>query len=189
MHDIAFAQMVVIVAIHFTHMHSFLFFESCTCILHVLSFTLFFTHLTMNLDFSCFQSPIEWTRLPWPRLCLASTTHFWKQRLCLPSINFTSLAQHWPPGLHCAILWGSVLLALETVQCSLLVACHCWLKLCITQFQSSAGQDGLCIAQFQNSFSLPTNQTMPWVVLVVSLPTSQWKLCNLHDQSHRYVAS
>ena len=30
---------------------------------------------------------------------------------------------------------------------------------------------------------------MPCTVFAVNLPISRWKLCNLHDQPHRYVAS
>ena len=66
-----FARVVTIVATCFTHMHSFPFYETCTCCLHEWSFTLVFTHLTMHSDFSCFQSPVRRTGLPWPRLCLA----------------------------------------------------------------------------------------------------------------------
>jgi len=38
-------------------------------------------------------------------------------------------------------------------------------------------------------YAVPAAQTVPHAVLVVSLATSWPKLCNLHDQSHKYVAS
>lgn len=85
--------------------------------------------------------------------------------------------------------WRQCLVGPKIAQCSLLVAFHCWLKLHIAQFQSSAGQARLCLVQFKKLVSLLTTRTMPCIVFVVTLLTSRRKLRNLWDQSHRYIAS
>jgi len=74
------------------------------------------------------------------------------------------VVQHWPPGLHCAILGGSALLALVITQFSLLV--------CMSLLTKTAH----CVVLVLNRLGW----TMHYIVPIVSQPPDS-SVCALHS--------
>lgn len=137
-----------------------------------------------------FQLPVSESRQPWPGLYLTKTALHNPKR---EGSVFLSGNAHFFPVIvlqSCiAQFWGRVTAGLKNWAMQSLCLQPLPAEIAHYAIPAVSSQTGLCIAQFQQSISLPATQTVPYAVLAVNLPTSWRKLGNLHDQSHRYVTS
>ena len=167
----------------------FPFFEFVIHHFHAWSFTYAYTqyHYAFTFTFRFSFSLVSFANLGLDSASPNNIAQSWEGRLCLPLWKYAFLPSNCSWGLLCTILRDSGCwprkLGNAVTEPATIASWDCTLR------NSSSQQPDWTVHYVVLEVSQSIAQTVTCAVLAVSFPTSQLKLRNLHDQSHRYVAS